>query len=124
MTGVPPLVAILMAVYNGAEFLPEQLNSLASQTYENWRLWVSDDGSADSTLDILHRYQESWGAEKLRLLAGPRRGFQANFLKLTAQRDITADYYAWSDQDDVWLPEKLARALECLKPLAPERPVI
>ena len=124
MTGASPHVAVLMATYNGAEFLPEQLNSLAAQTHENWRLWVSDDGSADATFGILRCYQDAWGADKLRLLAGPRRGFQANFLQLTAQADISADYYAWSDQDDVWLPEKLARALENLKPFEPEQPVL
>jgi glycosyltransferase involved in cell wall biosynthesis len=124
MTAALPHVAILMATYNGAEFLPQQLDSLAAQTHENWRLWVSDDGSADATLDILRRYQEAWGQDKLRLLAGPGRGFQANFLSLTARPDISADYFAWSDQDDVWLPEKLARALERLDPLGFERPAL
>ena len=124
MTLVPPKIAVLMATYNGAEFIHQQLDSLAAQTHENWQLWVSDDGSTDDTLDILHGFQKAWGADKLRLLAGPRRGFQANFLQLTAQPDIRADYYAWSDQDDVWLPEKLARALEHLKPFGFESPVL
>jgi glycosyltransferase involved in cell wall biosynthesis len=124
MTVAPPHVAVLMATYNGAEFLPQQLDSLAAQTHENWRLWVSDDGSTDATFDILRQYQEAWGQDKLRLLAGPGRGFQANFLTLTARPDLSADYYAWSDQDDVWMPEKLSRALERLGPLGSERPAL
>jgi glycosyltransferase involved in cell wall biosynthesis len=114
MTAAAPHVAVLMATYNGAEFLPRQLDSLSAQTHENWRLWVSDDGSTDATLDILRRYQEVWGAEKLHISPGPQKGFQHNFLSLTAREEISADYYAWSDQDDIWLPEKLARALERL----------
>ena len=125
MTGWPPQVAILMATFNGAEFLPQQLDSIAAQTHENWRLWVSDDGSADATLDILRRYQQAWSPDKLGLLAGPRRGrHSANFLSLAAQPDISADYYAWSDQDDVWLPLKLSRALERLAPLKAELPAL
>ena len=124
MSAPPPQIAVLMTTYNGAEFLPEQLDSLAAQTHENWRLWVSDDGSTDATLCILRRYQEVWGGNKLLLLAGLGRGFQANFLELTARPDIGADFYAWSDQDDIWLPEKLARALECLGSLKPDRPAL
>ena len=120
MRSLLPQIAVLMGTYNGAEFLPEQLASLAAQTHTNWRLWVSDDGSSDATPGILRRYQEAWGENKLSILAGPRRGFQANFLELTAQPEISADYYAWADQDDVWLPEKLARALECLQPFGSE----
>jgi glycosyltransferase involved in cell wall biosynthesis len=124
MTAALPHVAVLMAAYNGAEFLPRQLDSLAAQTHENWRLWVSDDGSADATLDILRRYQRAWGADRLRIRSGPGRGFQHNFLSLTASPDLTADYFAWSDQDDIWLPNKLSRAVTCLAPHGQERPAL
>jgi len=124
MSAASPHVAVLMATYNGAEFLAEQLDSLAAQTYEKWRLWVSDDGSQDATLAILRRYQEAWGQDRLHISQGPGRGFQANFLTLTARPDISADYYAWSDQDDIWLPKKLARALERLSPLGAARPAL
>ncbi|MDR2935314.1 MAG: glycosyltransferase family 2 protein [Candidatus Adiutrix sp.] len=125
MTAAPPFqVAVLMATYNGAEFLPRQLDSLAAQTHENWRLWVSDDGSADATLDILRRRREAWGRDRLRLQRGPGRGFQANFLTLTARQDLNADYFAWSDQDDIWLPEKLARSLARLAPYGQDEPAL
>jgi len=117
-------VAVLMAAYNGAEFLAEQLDSLAAQTHKNWRLWVSDDGSTDVTLDILRRYQEAWGEDRLHISQGPGRGFQHNFLALTAQEHMAADYFAWCDQDDIWLPEKLNRALAVLTPCGQERPAL
>jgi len=124
MTAADPHVAVLMAAYNGARFLTQQLDSLAGQTHENWRLWVSDDGSRDSTLDILRRYQAAWGQDRLRICQGPGRGFQHNFLSLTARPDLEGDYFAWSDQDDIWLPGKLARALARLASYGREEPVL
>jgi glycosyltransferase involved in cell wall biosynthesis len=117
-------VAILMGTFNGAAFLPEQLDSLAAQTHADWRLWASDDGSADATVDILRQYQRVWRPDRLRILKGPCRGGQYNFLELAARDDLDADYYAWSDQDDLWLPFKLSRVLEQLFPLGQDRPAI
>ncbi|MGL4207874.1 MAG: glycosyltransferase, partial [Candidatus Adiutrix sp.] len=94
----------------------EQLLSIESQTYQAWRLWVSDDGSTDETLDILHEFKKKWGEEKLQILHGPQQGFVANFLFLTNNQNVQADYYAWSDQDDIWLHHKLSRALSLLPP--------
>lgn len=109
-----PLVAILMCTFNGEQFLHEQLASISTQVHTNWVLWVSDDGSTDSTLDILQATQQSWGAERLIIAQGPRKGFARNFLSVACDPQIEADYYAFSDQDDVWLPSKLTRALEKL----------
>lgn len=110
-----PKVAVLMCTLNGAPFLKEQLLSFVSQTHENWELWVSDDGSSDQTLDILQGAQTDWGSDRIKIVEGPRQGFAANFLSLACRSEISADYYAFSDQDDVWLPLKLQRALELLK---------
>lgn len=108
----PPLVAILLCTFNGAAFLREQLDSLARQTHENWRLWVSDDGSTDATLQILEAWQAEHPDRQVRILRGPQRGFAANFLSLTCNSAITADYFAFCDQDDIWQAEKLQRALD------------
>ena len=110
-----PKVAILMCTLNGAPFLKEQLLSFVSQTHENWVLWVSDDGSSDQTLDILQGTQNDWGSDQIKIVEGPRKGFAANFLSLACRPEISTDYYAFSDQDDVWLPLKLQRALDLLK---------
>jgi len=108
----PPLVAILLCTYNGARFLAEQLDSLEAQTHQNWVVFASDDGSRDQTLKILQQYQAKWPSGKLTIHSGPQKGFCQNFLSLACDPEIRADYYAFCDQDDVWLPSKLVVALD------------
>lgn len=107
-----PLVAILLCTYNGERFLAEQLDSLEAQIHQNWFLIVSDDGSKDATLTILLKYQAKWPLGKITIFKGPHQGFCQNFLSLACDSEIKADYYAFCDQDDVWLPEKLVVALK------------
>ncbi|WP_415846312.1 glycosyltransferase family 2 protein [Stutzerimonas zhaodongensis] len=109
-----PKVAILLCTYNGAEFLYAQLDSLMAQTHKNWVIYASDDGSSDATLGILERYQNELGEQRLVILGGPRQGFAKNFMSLVKNTDIAADYYAFSDQDDIWFTDKLARGLASL----------
>ena len=106
-----PLVAILLCTYNGARFLAEQLDSLEAQTHQNWVVFASDDGSTDQTLEMLQQYQVKWPAGKLNIRSGHQKGFCRNFLSLACDSEIKADYYAFCDQDDVWLPAKLEVAL-------------
>ena len=118
------LVAILMCTYNGEQFLAEQLDSIKAQTHKNWKLWVSDDGSSDGTLEILKRYQAEWGEDRLMITTGPRAGSTRNFLTLTANPEIQAEGYAWADQDDVWESEKLTRSIAFLQAQSAGRPVL
>ena len=106
-----------MCTFNGEQFLREQLESIASQSHTNWVLWVSDDGSSDQTWNILCSMQKAWGQDRVILCRGPRKGFARNFLSLACRADIHADYFAFSDQDDIWLPDKLSRALNMLMSL-------
>lgn len=117
-------VTILLALYNGAHFLAEQLASFDSQHHEDWRLIVSDDGSQDAGPQILRRWARAHPAHEVALVAGPGRGFGANFLSLVARSDTRSGYYAFADQDDVWLPGKLNAALERLRAVAPGRPAL
>ncbi len=110
-----PSVAILLCSLNGENYLRDQLNSIASQSYTAWKLYVSDDGSTDKTLDILQNYQKAWGKERLQIIKGPGQGFQKNFISIIANKKIHADFYMLSDQDDVWLPNKISRAISHLK---------
>jgi len=105
-----------MCTYNGAKFLVEQLNSINNQTVHNIDLWVSDDGSQDETLAILKRYKKKWTKGTFEIVHGPQNGFAYNFLSLVCNPSIKADYFAYSDQDDVWLPEKLHNALDSFEP--------
>jgi glycosyltransferase involved in cell wall biosynthesis len=110
-----PQICILMATYNGSNYLSEQLLSIENQTYQNWRLIVSDDGSDDLTLVVLKEFQSKWGHDKLLILEGPRKGYCLNFLSMACNTDIRGDYYSFSDQDDVWMRDKLERACHHLR---------
>lgn len=110
-----PRVAILLCTYNGQEFLREQLDSFEAQTHSNWILYVSDDGSIDSTLQIISDFAKKVGEDRVVIFKGPRKGFAANFLSLIHHDEIESDYFSFADQDDIWLPEKTEVALSWLK---------
>jgi len=107
-------VAILLATYNGARHLAEQLDSIIAQTHADWTIHVSDDGSTDETLAILLTYRERLGAERLVLWQGPRAGYSRNFMSMLHRDGIDGDFVAFSDQDDVWDADKLAKALDAI----------
>jgi len=119
-----PKVAILLCTLHGQPFLADQLDSIERQTYPNWQLWASDDGSADNTQAILRHYQEKWGEQRLSIGSGPSEGFVSNFLSLTCKADIQADFYAFSDQDDIWEEDKLRRAVEWLRTVPQDVPAV
>lgn len=104
-------VAIMMCTLNGAEYIKEQMESFFRQTHDNWQLWVSDDGSTDETIELIRSFEHR--GKVIHVISGPKQGFAANFLNLT-RMSISADYFAWSDQDDVWLPDKLSRGIRLL----------
>ena len=108
-------ICILMGTYNGSAYLAEQLLSIENQTYNNWRLIISDDGSTDATLAIVESFQQKWGRDRLEIRKGPKNGFSKNFLSLVCDPTIKADFYAFSDQDDVWMENKLSIALAYFK---------
>ncbi|WP_282384432.1 MULTISPECIES: glycosyltransferase family 2 protein [unclassified Pseudomonas] len=117
-------VAILMCTYNGASFLAEQLKSFQRQTYPNWTLYVSDDGSQDGTQKILQTFRSTMGVKHVHISEGPKRGFVANFLSLACRSDITAKFFAWSDQDDIWKDEKLEKAVTWLQNVPADIPAL
>jgi len=118
-------VHILMAVYNGAKHLQGQLDSFAAQSHCNWHLIASDDGSQDGSVDVLRSFAQSH--RRSIILEGPGAGGSANFMFLLCHLATTqpdAKCIAFSDQDDKWLPHKLARALEHLKRAPAGRPAL
>lgn len=124
LANTQPRVAILLCTYDGQEFLQEQLDSFVDQTHSNWVLCVSDDGSTDGTLQIVRNFAKKVGQEKVVIFNGPRKGFAANFLSLIHHDEISAEYYAFSDQDDVWLPKKLEVAIAWLNSQRVEVPAL
>lgn len=122
--GRPQGVAILLAVYNGAALLEEQLASYLGQRHADWSLIVSDDGSSDASRLIVQRFAARVSGRAVRLRDGPRAGFAGNFLALLKAAGPDAPFAALSDQDDVWLPEKLERALVALAGRPPWLPAL
>lgn len=98
-----------MATHNGGHYVAEQIESIQRQTYQDWRLLVSDDCSTDNTLDLIHSY----AAEDLRISVISegvlRGGVKENFMWLLSQSK--APYVMFCDQDDIWLPEKITTEL-------------
>jgi glycosyltransferase involved in cell wall biosynthesis len=116
-------VAILMCTKDGAAFLGDQLKSIADQTHANWILIVSDDGSTDDTRAILERFSESHSG-KIIIRSGSGKGVCANFLSLASDPTIDADYFAFSDQDDIWYRDKIQRALSWLVTVTENLPAL
>lgn len=107
------VVTLLMGVRNGAAYLPEQLQSISEQTNPNWRLVFSDDGSTDHTRDVLDQFGQKH-PNKTVVHKGPQEGFSANFMGLVRRLPTTPGYVGFADQDDIWMPDKLARAMSAL----------
>ena len=98
-------IAILMATYNGEKYLGEQIDSILAQSYQDWHLYIHDDGSRDNTAAILRQYATDY-SEKITILDYPSQGGACrNFLSMLEKVD--APYYMFSDQDDIWLHEKI-----------------
>lgn len=104
-------VQILMSTYNGERFLREQIDSLLKQTYQNIEILIRDDGSKDRTPEILKEYQQNY--PNIQVYLEENTGVNESFFELLRKSD--ADYVAFCDQDDVWLEEKVQKAVEKLQ---------
>ena len=113
-------IDILLATYNGAAFLEEQLDSIVTQTRPDWRLIARDDGSTDRTPEILQAFRERHPDKVVMLEDGDGNlGLVQNFSRL--MEHSTAPYAAFCDQDDVWIPEKLELSLAKMRELEREQ---
>ncbi|MFD0764653.1 glycosyltransferase family 2 protein [Mucilaginibacter lutimaris] len=112
-----PRITILMATYNGAHYLAEQLDSLLAQTYTNWQLIIRDDGSTDKTIDIIKEFADRYPHISLAEKNWPEKGACANFAALfdIAYHDPEIAYIMFCDQDDIWKPEKLQKTMDAMQ---------
>ena len=104
-------ITVLMSTYNGEKYLHEQIDSILRQQGVKVNLLVRDDGSTDNTLAILDKYQEEG---LLTFYTGENLGPQRSFLHLLQQAP-QSDYYAFADQDDIWLEDKLSTGIKQLQ---------
>lgn len=110
-------VVVLLASYNGARFIGEQIGSIAAQSWPRVDIIASDDGSTDGTTEALARLGGAWRKGQFRWRQGPRAGFAENFRTLLADRTLDGEFFAFSDQDDIWAPQKLETAVSRLDAL-------
>tara|TARA_B100000242_G_scaffold52490_1_gene31421 strand:+ start:28876 stop:29703 length:828 start_codon:yes stop_codon:yes gene_type:complete len=98
-------IAVLLSTYNGEDFLEPQLDSIINQTISNLKVYVRDDGSTDSTRKILKAYKKKY-PNKFTIHYGENIGSSSSFFWLLQK--VEADIYFFCDQDDIWLPNKIA----------------
>lgn len=105
-----PLVSILMNCYNGEKYLKESLQSILSQTYQNWELIFWDNCSTDSSREIFQEFKN----EKMHYYCSPRHTNLGEARRL-ASKNLKGELVAILDIDDIWLPQKLEKQIMCFR---------
>lgn len=110
-----PRVLVLLATFNGARWLDQQLDSILDQQDVRVEVLAADDGSADETVALLQRRVAAEQAVRMAAAFGQRLGAAGNFFRLLREAPLDkVDFVALADQDDIWMHERLARAVEQL----------
>lgn len=118
------MINILMSTYNGEKYLKQQLDSIFAQDYQDFTLYVRDDGSKDNTAAILHDYQKKISDPGRMIIKEEKNvGFCESFFELLRMSD-SGDYWAFCDQDDVWYNGKLRHALNWMEKQKKEIPLL
>lgn len=114
-------VNILLSTYNGEKYLPELLESLTNQTYSPVKITIRDDGSRDNTIKTIETFAA--GRKNISFYKGENLGVVNSFFWLLREAE-TSGYYALCDQDDVWLPDKLERAVDAINEHSKGKPMM
>lgn len=104
-----PKVHIILSTYNGEKYIRELLISLFNQTYPHIEIHIRDDGSIDNTVNIINSFSRE--KRKIHLTLGENIGVPSSFHKTLNCKGKKDDLYAFCDQDDIWKPEKVSRAV-------------
>jgi glycosyltransferase involved in cell wall biosynthesis len=108
-----PRLYVLLSTYNGQAYLEELLQSVLSQSYSDFQLYIRDDGSTDSTVDILQKYQAL--DQRIVVELGSNIGVQTSFYSLLERVEDATGFYAFCDQDDIWDEQKLEVAINAIQ---------
>lgn len=114
-------VQVLLSTYNGERYLEPQLQSLFEQDHPELQVLARDDGSRDGGWEILRKHTASG---RLAAVRGENLGVARSYFWLLRYSDPGAEYVAFADQDDVWLADKVSRALRLLRPFGAEQPAM
>lgn len=118
-------VAICLATYNGELYIEEQIKSILGQTFGNWMLFIRDDGSSDSTAEIVKRYASQYEGRIFLIEDGSLIGGSAkrNFAAILSwiKKHFDFSYFMFADQDDVWLEDKIEKSLKIMKEAEAEK---
>ena len=121
------MIEILLSTYNGEKYLDEQIRSIINQTYTNWILTIRDDGSTDKTTEIITKFTKEY-PDKIKLLyAGVTKNIGVIHSFETLLAHSSADYVMFSDQDDIWLSEKVEKTLKKMREIEsinPNTPIV
>lgn len=114
-------ISVLLATYNSSLYLRAQLDSLFSQTNQDFKLFVRDDNSTDCTLEILQEYQKRY-LGRVYIIDNQGRSLRAynNFVELLSK--VNSAYYMFCDHDDIWLPNKIQISLNRMLELESKNP--
>ena len=108
------MVNVLISTYNGEKYIIEQLESIFAQTMQDFHIYIRDDGSVDNTVAVINEYIITNSlTERVDFEQGENIGFCQSFFELLNKAD-NGDCWAFCDQDDVWLPNKLELAVKWL----------
>jgi len=102
------LVSIITPTYNSSRYLPETIDAVLGQTYQNWELLICDDGSSDETLDVIR--ERSSSDDRIRQVGATDRKGPAEARNLAIEA-AAGRFIAFLDSDDLWLPKKLEKQI-------------
>lgn len=122
------MIAIIMGTYNGEKYIKEQIDSILSQDYAGWKLFIFDDGSKDNTEKIVNEYVKNYPDKiyfrKNKINFGAAGNFFNGIKEVATKLAPEAEYFCFADQDDVWVKDKLSRSLAKIKQIEDGKPAL
>lgn len=110
------MITVLMAAYNGQDYIKEQIESILNQTYTDWKLIIQDDCSTDDTLNIAKEYAKQY-PQKIRVFQSETNSGSAKNNFFSMLKYAKSEYVMLCDDDDIWLRDKMRMSLNRIKEL-------
>ncbi len=115
-----PKVLVLMSSYNGEKYIRDQIISIFQQENVDIKLLIRDDGSTDKTIEIINELKKDFNIE---LIVDKNIGWKKSFISLISIAPNDFDYYAFSDQDDIWLNKKICSGIDYIESYSSEKDI-